>query len=1828
MGQLAEQLPGYELGELLHDGSTSAVYRARRTADGARVIIKRTRGPTVSARQLTRYRNEYEFLKTLSCDGVIEAFDLVRSHGQLALVLEHFDGPSLKQWIRAADAPLAERLELAIKLAATLGEVHAAGIIHKDINSHNFLYDPATRRTKLIDFGIATRLRSEESKFRFPTALEGTLAYIAPEQTGRMNHSIDYRADWYSLGITLYELFSGRVPHESEDPLELVHFHIAGKPAPLASVAAGIPEAISDIVMKLLQKAPEDRYQSAAGLCADLRRCLDLLRAGSRIARFSLGSDDVSDRFEPPQRLYGRDAETRVLLDTFARVAAGGVEAVLVAGGAGVGKTSLVQEIHQPITARRGYFATGKFDQLQRDIPFSALVAALQDLVEQLLTESEESVAAWRRAIQDAVGVNGQVIVDVVPALELIIGPQPKVPPLPGFEAQNRFKLVFERFIQVFAKRSHPLVLFLDDLQWADSASLNLVSLLLAAPATESLLVVAAYRDNEVTAAHPFMLMVKELGHRGVHVGSIELAPLTSGDIAQFVADTLHRDVEAATPLAEVIARKTAGNPFFIRQFLQSLHVEKLIAFDPNARTFRYDIAAIEAAAITENVAELLSAKLERLPGETREVLRLAAAIGGRFDLDTLAIIHRRSAAEVARLLDPALADGLIVPTSRLESLDADALDSPLAYRRFAFLHDRVQRAAYDMVEPDERPALHLAIGRVLLAASSADVLEQRLFDIVTHMNHGKALIEDAAEKRSLAEFNLRAGTKARNSTAYPLAVRSYRHALALLDGDHTPKAEALGRELRMKLAEALCLTADYAGAFDLIDRALELAANATDRTRLHALKVVTYLSMGQMPEALEWGRKAAEERGLELPADAEQANALLESEVTAILARTEKIGIEQLLELPVMSDDDTVALMALLTHCLPAAYQCNQQLFALICSKMVSLSLEHGNCSLSARAYGSFGGLLSSVQGRYRDAYRFTKLAVDLVHRLDDASVYSGAYFLWAMFASHWNEPIDESIELFERSVQYGLETGDHLHAGYSAARRVSHLQFRGMPLGEAIAEASAAVELLRRMGDDPNIAFLEPRIRFMRWLRGERPYGNTLGGDDEDEAACTATIRSRRNYSFEGDWFMLLVRQRYLCGELKEAYALGREADRLLPYSAGFVTRVEHTFYYALTAAALHRVREPEARAELEASVEARCEALAVWAASCPANYGALHRLVEAELARMRGAHLDAMQAYDDAMAFAAEQGFIHIEALAAELAARYWFEDRAKADFGHLYLDRALHAYEIWGADGKAADLRHAYGLTARRSSGGSITADGTTLGSSVDRDDALDLATVLKASQAISGEIVLERLLGKLMDIILENAGAELAVLVLENDGKYLVQGVKEGPSERARVLVGEPLKSCERLSQGIVHYVIRTAENVVLADPALRGKFRADPYVRERRPKSVLCAPLAHKGRLTGVIYLENNQVAGAFTPARLEALNVLTAQIAVSIENATLYARQEQQARSIEIANEALTREIAERKHAEQELSRYKDHLEELVAQRTRELQSAQGRLVELSRRAGMAEVASGVLHNVGNVMNSVNVGAHVVRDALRSLSVERLANVCALLEQNSGRLGAYLEKDPAGRKIPEYLAKLADALAADKTRIREEIDQVLEHLEHMKKIIAAQQSYAKVNGVTEVCTLQEIAETAIAISEAALRGSRIRVVRRYDELPQALLDRHQILQILVNLISNAKHAIEEKGAEDRVLEIVIARDGSNGRIEVSDNGIGIAPENIGKIFNHGFTTKKTGHGFGLHNCANAAQQMEGTLDAFSEGRGQGARFVLRLPLPSPDHAAPKSGAA
>ena len=971
--------------------------------------------------------------------------------------------------------------------------------------------------------------------------------------------------------------------------------------------------------------------------------------------------------------LYGRSREVQALSMAYRRAAAGSAELVVLSGPAGIGKTTLVQQMRTPLGQQRGYFISGKFDQQQRDVPFTAIVSALHDLVRQVLTENQAQARAWRDAIAGAVGRSGRVITDVVPALERIIGPQPPLAPLQPAESQNRFNHVFQSFLQVFCREHRPLVMFLDDMHWADPATLRLLTSLLSAAGTHSLLIIASCRDNEVVATHPFALAVKELERHAVPVHTIPLAPLGWSDITQFIGDSCGIDGDSAGPLAETLREKTGGNPYFLRQFLQKLQSDGLISPAAGGKS-TCDLGRIRALDITENVADLIAQKLGRLDAETQRVISFGAAIGNRFGVGVLASVAGCSLERVRELLLGATRANL------LTLLDGEP-------GQYAFQHDRVQQAAYALVPPAARSALNLGIGRALLAAGGEDVTPQ-LFEIVSHMNQGIALIDSRNERLKLAKLNLQAATRARNSTAYDLAARACRSAIELLGWDAWGEDYAHAFEAHLRLAESQALLADFEGAFATIDNALPHARATADRGKLLTVRTHTFLSMGDMTGAVECGREAAQLFGLDLPEQPERVRERLQEEMGALIGWSATHEIESLLELPVMDDPDRTVLMSLLMHCVPPAYQINPELFALICCKMVSLSIEHGNSPMSAKGYGSFAAILSGIVGNYRDGDRFGKLGVDLSARLNDVTVRSACHFVWAAFASAWVRPIDESIEVFREGARWGLASGDHPHAAYCASFAINHVILRGAPLAEARTQADEALALVTRIGDNTNVALSRARCRLLDWLHAPTDE-HSLDTADFKEASTLYELQATSvSKSMLAHFQSLRVMHRFHDGQYAEAWKISRQLDELLMFVPGMMTVVDHAFFQCLSACALWNDATAAERTEFEARVDAQLLALEKWAGHCPENFAPLHLTVAAERARLRG-DAAAGDLYERAMAAARSSRYPHVEGIAAELAMRHFAASDVQR--ATALRARAIAAYEAWGAARKAQALR---------------------------------------------------------------------------------------------------------------------------------------------------------------------------------------------------------------------------------------------------------------------------------------------------------------------------------------------------------------------------------------------------------------------------------------------------------------------------------------------------------------------------------------------------------
>lgn len=1504
----------------IHNSENSRVYRGQRMSDQQPVILKILQSEYPTPNQLRRYRQEYSLTRQLQLPGIIHAYGLETWQRTLVMILEDFGGKALQHWIDQYPQGISLELFwlLAIQIADALGQLHSQSIIHKDINPSNIVLNPDTRILKLIDLGISTQLPREAPALQPPSALEGTLPYLSPEQTGRMNRSLDYRSDFYSLGVTFYELLTGTLPFSSTDPMELVHCHIAKQPIGLGE---RVPEMLERIVIKLMAKNAEDRYQSAWGLKVDLQACAAQWQATGEIELFELGQQDRSDRFQIPQKLYGRDREIAALLAAFERVvgrepalasipaaptaqhasdstgalAAAGCELVLVTGYSGIGKSALVRSLYKPITAQRGYFIAGKFDQFQRNIPYSAVVHALGDLVRQWLGEPESRLRQWRTHLLAALGSNGQVVIDVIPEVELIVGPQPPLTELGAREAQNRFNWVFQRFMQACCSPDHPLVLFLDDLQWADLATLSWLEWLLAEAQIPHLLLIAAYRDQEVSIAHPLSRLIAQL-QRQTHLEQITLTPLSLEQVAQLIGETLHQDAASVLGLAELVVRKTAGNPFFTNQFLQTLYREALLSFDYQRRCWQWDLDRIEQLGLTDNVVELMLSQLQKFPASVQAVLATAAYLGAEFDLETLALVRAQSPADLFADLQQPLAQGLVVARS--------PLDADLLIQDYQFGHDRIQQAAYSLIPTDRQAAQHLQIGRVLLTSISSLDWEERLFDLVDHLNRGWVAGISAAEQQQLAELNLRAGRKAIGASAYRTALAYLDAGLAQLAAHPWRSQYALCLALHTEAVKAAFLSAEFARMDQLAAIVLEQSQTPLDRVQVSAIQIEAYGTQGNLMTAIATGLAILNQLGISLPTSPTAADVVQAlEEIKRLIATTPP---SDLLQLPPMQDPTALAGLHLLVKLGPVAFISALPLSPLIILKQVELSLRYGNAPASAVAYSSYGMLLCGLVGDLETGYAFGQLAIGLVSQAASREFEATVLMMVHSFISHWKIHLRATLPPLQQAHQIGVAGGDFAYAGYAAFDYCTHAYLIGQPLGQVQQVMQHYSAALQQIGQQSALSYLRGYQQAVDNLLRDTAQPYCLAGAQLDERHVIPELQSQQNQAGLWHFYTVKLPLCYLFAEFALADQVSQAARQSISSGMAGVAVPILYFYEALTCLALlsdrlsDRLSNQTSDQSIDRSVQSidqlwqRLEenqrSLAEWSLSAPMNYRHKLDLIAAEQHRVLGQKLEAIECYDQAIAGAKAQEYIQEEALANELAARFYW-DWGKTKIAQVYLREAHYCYLCWGATAKVRQLEARYPLFA---TGQSPAQSGlrTSVGTGTNSSAALDLATVMKASQAIASEIVLENLLRTLMHILLENAGAQTGCLLLPTADSHTLDNYAIAIYSQAETTQLWPAAPVDRLlPTAVLQYVVRTREYVLLDHADQQDGFRQDPYLQAKQPLSLLCYPLLDQSQLVGLVYLENQVTTGALTGDRVELLQLLSGQIAIALTNAQLYAR-------------------------------------------------------------------------------------------------------------------------------------------------------------------------------------------------------------------------------------------------------------------------------------------------------------------------------------------------
>jgi predicted ATPase/signal transduction histidine kinase len=1496
----------------IHSGSRHKLFRGR-TDDGP-IVVKITAAEMPSPDAVVSMRHEYELLRDLRLPGVVRVLGLVHSNEGLALVMADAGERNLAERDPSGLLSIPDFLDVALQLAEAVSRLHEARIIHRDINPSNVVWDATTRKATLIDFGIATTLSAVTVENAGPNELEGTLAYCSPEQTGRTGRSVDSRTDLYSLGATFYEMLIGASLFATQDPVELVHAHLARQPRPPHEVDPRVPLAVSNIVLKLLEKEPERRYQTAEALADDLREARKQWQKAANVAPFPLAQSDMPRELNIPDKLYGRDEQLQTLREAFARACRGGRELVLVSGEPGIGKSALVSQLGRPVVESHGFYIAGKFDQLQRSVPYSGLAEAFRGLVSQLLTQPEAVLTMWRERIEAAVAPNGQILVDIVPELERVLGPQQKVRKFGPVESKNRFHLVFTSFLRLFARREHPLTLFLDDLQWVDAASLQLLQQWLDDDACHYLLVIGAYRESEVDAAHPLALSVAAWRETGSAIHEIHLGPIRGDDIALLTAEAFNQDVAATRPLADLIMHKTAGNPFFVRRLLRLMHSQRFIRFVPESRTWQWDVTELERAPVTDNVLDLMVQALGRLPAPTQTLLQVGSCIGHRFDLGTLAEIAGLSRTAATDQLWPALEDGLLLPmretykAPRRAGPFEDSLDTLPGMVQFA--HDRVQQAAYSMLSEQRRRELHLDIGRRVLADAGSDQLSERLFEIVDQLDLGEALIVDPAERIRLVELNLAAGRKARASAAYQAAFDYLAVAMRHLPGGSWEEQPQLAYALHRELAECAYLTGRHAMAEELIETALEHAESNIAKLDLYALRVLAATVAGDWLGALRWGRDGLAVFGLEWPLDGlAEVN---EAEARAVMANLGQRRIEDLVNEPEVEDEGVRACMRLLSILGPPAYFSGAEVLTFLVTRAANLSLLHGPSAYSAYAYVFYGAIHNARTGQYDVGYDFGKLALALGRRFGNRAEESRVLEVFGLVVHPWKATLRESLPLVREGFRAGVESGELAYAAFNLNSVLINGLPAGVPLADILADAEIAIEFATRHQNRTSVEISIPFRQLARSLTGATPVPGSFDDDDFEEIRFLKEAAG--NGTALGHFWVAKLQADYLLGDYAAARLSSQEGGRhILAGILGMMTSAEHVFYTALALAAECDATPGADPSDMLEELRTLHRRLVVWAEHCPQNFAHKAALVGAEIAKLSGASTEAMKLQRAAIGGAAQQLCIQDEAIAHELRARFFLEEGEFA-LAAVHFRAARERYRQWGATLKVVDLEREHPEC--------FVVDARTTSGRV----PIDALALMKASQAISAETVPERLFERILRVIVEVAGAREGALLLSQTDAVTVRARIEVATEMSVSLAAVPLEQCTDLPAAILRYVLRMKEPLVLYDAAAAGAFASDPAVRRRRLRSVLCVPLVSQAKVIGLIHLENDAMAGAFAGEVVEVVQVLATQAVISLENARLH--------------EASKQEIEQRTQAELALSEADRRKDEFLAMLAHELRN------------------------------------------------------------------------------------------------------------------------------------------------------------------------------------------------------------------------------------------------------------------------------------------------
>jgi len=1835
-------IKGYSVTGKIYESSKTVIYRGIRELDGLPVAVKLFKNPFPSSEDLTRLEHEYRIGKSLDLPGVVKYYALENHGTNSALIMEDFGAISLSRCIRSRQIDMNNFFQIAIALAETLGGIHSCCIIHKDINPHNILIDPRTKEVKITDFSISSRIEKESQVALEPEMLHGTLHYMSPEQTGRVNRSVDYRSDFYSLGATYYEMLTGRRPFELSDPMSLVYAHIARKPSDPHKINSAIPPAISEIIIKLLEKNPEDRYQSAPGLQYDLEICAQQLLTTGKIEGFVIGKQDISDRFLVPEKLYGRDKEISDLIVAVNRVVQGGKGSVFISGAVGIGKSALCNEMQRLLAGRQAYVISGKYEQPGQDIPLEGIIQAFSALILHLLTSRSAQLAELKQEILGAVGGNGQVLIDLLPGIELIIGEQPAIPGLPPAETQNRLDMVFRNFIKVFTSKEHPLILLLDDLHWADDASLELLEALFADPDLEHFLVVAAYREEMDGKIEKWYTTRKDIRK---NCQSLRLPGLNIQGITEMIMNTFHRGHRRCQALAELVQAKTNGNPFFIHEFLYKLHREQWVEFKNG---WNWDISRLKQVGISDNVALLIADKLKRLPPDTWALVKVAACLGMQFPLPWLAILAGKTLPEIDRDLEPAMKEGIVL---KIES-------------QGRFSHTRVLETAYSSIAGKERAEQHYRIAQIMETPGEKNE-DEYLFARINHLTQAVELL-NKEEKAGLARLNLEAGNRARSTAAYKTAYRFYRQGITLLpDPGKWEDDYGLAVQLYTAGGETAFLSGMSKQAETLFTAVLQNAKFLLDRIRVYETRIHILIGAEKNLEALNLGWEALRLLGIRLPGRFLKAWVIKDFIEVFLRLRFRKGGIASLLGLPELTDPDKLAAARILTICMEPVYLTDPDLLPLLLLKLLKLTLKNGNSGYAAYAYAAYGAVSSDLLENIDQGIQLGDLALDLLENFKARELKAKVYFLYGDGINHWKSHIRNDLRYLQESFRSGAETGDITYASHAIANYLFRLFLMGKPLDEVKGEFEFYTPMIKKFHQTGIIQRVDIWQNLVLNLLGEREDLHWPTGEVGEEFAYILPWPEIKDKNRMGIYTLLRLIFLYLDGDFESAIKVAREGRQYVEIIVGDIYLSEFYFYYSLALWAHYPDAGPGEQRRYLKELKPLEKKLKRWAELSGENFQNKYLLIAALRHDRQKEWKEASHLYMRAIDLSRQQEFFHEEAIASEWAARF-FLGIGSEEIASFYIKKAFSLYRVWGVQVKIRELEEKYPVLIGRYIPGYQETESpfqTTDSGSSSTSPSLDFNAIIVASQAISGEIVMENLLQKLVRIVMENAGAQKIVLLLKKGDRLFVEAEGNGEDQQIKVFSGIPVEESS-LPQSVIRFVERTKEPVVLGGPGRETAFNRDPYIQEKKPRSLFCLPLVHQHTLHAILYLENRLVFGLFSEKQQETLKVLATQAAVSLENALLY-----------------------------------DELIQAEEKMRTILQTTNEGFLELDNQGMIIQVNPGVCVISGrsreDLLNCCFSDLLAPQEGHLSLyqleihqspgsrshrllllrpdrsTVHCLVNTTPLYDKHKNKRGSfamvtdlteYERKDEQLRQAQkmEMVGTLAGGLAHDFNNILGGIigslslldseikkgeatpGEIEKYLEDMSKSASRAKDIVK-----HLLALSRKEELTFDYVDLNMTMRNVYNICRntfekgvdlnflfYPEAAPVWADSTQLEQTLLNLCVNAAHAMTIMKDEDRswggILTVSLERiepdrefienhaeagETPYWKLSVRDEGIGIDNETLSRVFEPFFTTKQKtqGSGLGLSMVYNIVSQHNGFIDVFSEP-SQGSTFSVYLP--------------